>query len=436
MGVEYAVDVVVTNHNYSEFLACALESVRCQAKSVIGQTIVVDDASDSSDSAREICQQQSIAYVRTDFGSPHLARGVGFALSSSPLVCFLDADNYLSPDYLSEAVRLFQSDSRIAIVYPDLSRFGDGTDTFRTPEFDRARLEQENFIDTGSVWLRDAVEQVSLFELDVNGWEDWWSARRIMRSAPWAALKNSSVLKYRIHSRQRTRSNRDKSYFSRAQLATEVVTVFLVVSDLSQRGVEAFSRQKEWLVTQTWPRKQVRILIANKSHGALPVEWLEGLNGFSGLSWYEHFQGESDRLNSANRGSSRPTEAAVYNRMFSEVSTEFVLALGSNLRPEPPSAIEQLLRAFDVRVCAVSADVNAFIQLDSRLKSNRTGTERSGIEDVEAVGFQCLLLRCSQVEDEVIKGTKGSEVQTDWFCRLNARGRICRVNWSVHCQQC
>jgi glycosyltransferase involved in cell wall biosynthesis len=428
VGSEPSVDVIVTNHNYSSFLDCALESIRCQSQGIVRHTVVVDDASDSCDVARDICHKRGIRYVRTEFKSPHLARGAGFAVSSSPIVCFLDADNYLDPDYLSEAVRMFESDSRLAIVYPDLRRFGDGCELFRVPEFEMARLEQENFIDTGSVWLRDAIDQVSLFDLDVNGWEDWWSARQIMRSAPWVASKNSRELNYRIHPQQRTRSSRDKSYFSRAQLVTETVTIFLIVDDVSACGRRGFERLKKWIETQLWPRRQLRILIANTSQGEMPVGWLEGLDGVAGLSWYDH--------RFCNKGAS---EAAVYNRMLSEASTEFVLSVGPQLCPELPDTIERLLRAFDVKVCAVSADASNWGASLNRsifdAHPSPLGGDHSEVENVSAAGFECLMIRRSQVVDEVIKNPKNGSKQfdEDWFCRLNSRGRACRVNWSVPC---
>ena len=98
------VDVIITSHNYGKFLDECLDSAVNQ---VTGELIVVDDASDPDDKTKEICERRGVKYLRSEFKSPHLARGAGFALTKAPLVQFLDADNTLSGGYLSEAARLF-----------------------------------------------------------------------------------------------------------------------------------------------------------------------------------------------------------------------------------------------------------------------------------------------------------------------------------------
>ena len=118
------IDVVVTCHNYERFLDECLESIHGAAS-----VIVVDDSSDNAAEVERIAIANSAVYLQVDLHSPHLARGAGFKLCKSPLVCFLDADNTHQPGYLNEAAKLFDANPRLAIVYADLAYFGDESNT-------------------------------------------------------------------------------------------------------------------------------------------------------------------------------------------------------------------------------------------------------------------------------------------------------------------
>lgn len=443
------VDVVVTSHNYGRFLDEALDSLRNQEG--IGNVIVVDDASDADDQTKGICERREVRYLRTEFKSPHLARGAGFAQCKSPLVHFLDADNTLKPGYLDEAMILFDANPRLAIVYPDLTYFGDEDRTlFTPPAFDMAKLERTNFIDTGSVWRREAILQVNGFGSESTGWEDWHLARSIMRSGAWEAAHNPIALNYRKHGEQRIQNRDDKSYYSMAGLAGEVVTVFLTVSGRSHKTAN-FQRHKEWLLSQAWPREQIRVLIANTSHQPLPPEWLIGLDGFAGVSWYDHPVG-SPGLEDMNRADAPAIElevqtvvAAINNRMLKEAQTEFVLSLENDVFPKQPDAIEQLLRWFDTQVCAVGGayrqryEPQAWTAWDHMPANGRPKlipVLGKGIQNIHGTGFGCVMLRMSQVRDEVITGQTAVSgyYDADWFHRHRQRGRQVRVNWGVTCE--
>lgn len=442
------VDVIVTVHNDQRFLAEALDSIR-----TVGNVFVVDDASDDPAEIEAICAGRKLKLIRVEHRSPHLARGAGFALVTSPLVCFLDCDNRLEPGYLESAEDLFTANPRLAIAYPDLQHFGDDDELHKMPDvFDMSRLERLNFIDTGSVWRREAIEQVNGFAADPTGWEDWYLARSIMRSGRWEAVKNPVHLNYRKHDTQRMKHRADKSYYSTAGLEDETVTVFLTVSGRSHKNHGYFQRHKRWLLEQSWPREQIRVLIANTSHRPLPPEWLAGFDGFAGVSWYDHPVGKPC-LEDENRANSPLTElevqtvvAAINNRMLREIQTEFVLSLENDVFPDPLDAIERLLRGFDnPNVAAVTGayrqryEPQAWTVWGSMPANGRPllpAESGRGVQPIYGSGFGCLMLRASQVKDEVITGRTAVSgyYDADWFDRLQKRGRQVRCNWDVRCE--
>lgn len=445
------VDVVITSRNYGHYLATALESVDAQGRGIVGRVIVVDDASDEGDTTAEIAHQFGVEYLRVEFRSPHLSRGFGFTQCGGPLVLFLDADNALPAGYLERAAWHFADKRRAAIVYPDLVDLVDGRKLLEAPaEFDGAALERQNFIDTGAVWRREVLEQIAAFRADPAGWEDWRLAREVMRSGRWEAIKNSIPLRYRIHKGQRRDTLKGRSYFDSAGLADEVVTIFTTFSARVQADPKLWKRRKEWLMDQTWPR--VRLVIANTSHKPMPVDWEAGLRGlFEGISVYTHPVGQPG-LEDKNRMGRPDVEnavstavAAIYNRMWQETATEFVLILEDDVFPRSTEAIADLMHAMDKSVCAVTGKYRQrywpyAITAYNKVPENgrpilRLHGPDEGVSEIAGTGFGCVLLRRSQLVDEPIAANSadGPYYDVNLFKRAILAGRTVRIVWGVEC---
>ena len=446
------VDVVITSHNYCKFLDEAFDSVRIQEN--LASVVVVDDASDPDDQTKQICERRNVKYLRTEFRSPHLARGAGFALGSAPLVQFLDADNTLPEGYLAAAARLFASNPRLAIVHASRKHFGQDSRLVEVPPIvGRDGLERENGIvgiDTSSVWLREAIEQVNGFGHNPTGWEDWYLAREIMRSGQWEIEKNPVPINYRIHKEQRTQSAiARRPYHERAGIADECVTVFCTFSGRVQKNLSLWERRKEWLRAQTWAK--IRIVVANTSHEPLPAGWMDGLPACEGLSFYDHPVGKQTGLEGVFRGEAgveravQTAVAAIYNRMFREVSTEYILTLEDDVFPHRLDAIEQLAKCVEQDTAAVTGAYQqryypngwtVFHSIPANGRPQLQVAKGSGVQNIMGTGFGCLLIRKSQVEHEVLVGNGERSIYYDaaWFERLAKQGRRCRINWDVECE--
>ncbi|WEX74187.1 glycosyltransferase [Sinorhizobium numidicum] len=98
------VSIIIANYNYARFLKCSIESALCQSYDKV-EVIVVDDAS-TDNSAEVIASYGSRvkARVREENGGHAAAFNTGFAASRGEIVLFLDADDYLYPNAVSEIV--------------------------------------------------------------------------------------------------------------------------------------------------------------------------------------------------------------------------------------------------------------------------------------------------------------------------------------------
>ncbi len=99
---------VVLNHNYGRFLATCVHSIMAQRYSNI-ECIVIDNA--STDNSHEVIKQLAQLYpstriiYNTENISQTAACNAGFAVSKGSYIAFIDADDYLLPDYGGAHIR-------------------------------------------------------------------------------------------------------------------------------------------------------------------------------------------------------------------------------------------------------------------------------------------------------------------------------------------
>jgi glycosyltransferase involved in cell wall biosynthesis len=166
------VSIIITNHNYRDYVCTAIASVRCQEYPYV-ECIVVDDAStDDSD----VVIGEAIRQTSSDkFSFVKLAKNVGqmgamkagIERCSGEFVVFLDADDVLLPDFVRLHLAAHLNISRSAGV--------SASDVFQISEdgsivegtcwwFCKHRGEQTVFSPGRDGWRVDPEEQVKIEE--------------------------------------------------------------------------------------------------------------------------------------------------------------------------------------------------------------------------------------------------------------------------------
>jgi Glycosyl transferase family 2 len=114
-AADLAVDIVISNHNYADFLADAIESARGQTHPEV-KVIVVDDG--STDGSREFLRdyEGEVEIVLKENGGQASALNSGMERATGDVVIFLDADDSLAPDAARLAAHAFAADPRLAKV--------------------------------------------------------------------------------------------------------------------------------------------------------------------------------------------------------------------------------------------------------------------------------------------------------------------------------
>lgn len=428
-----AVAVIIPCRNYGKYLAECLESVLSQTL-VPAEIIVVDDA--STDDTAAICQlykARGVQYLRVDHQHVWLARRSGLQATRSPFVVFLDADDKLDRRYLELAVEKFDS-PEVGIVTTDLHCFGESNEVRRYPPH---HYELQNWIHSAAMVRRAALDISGAFEGDppCQSHADWYVWQQVQRFG-FRVVRSFGVYWYRIHSDSMLLTSRHETYRIKANLDLQRVTLILPLSGRR----EWWPRLRDWVSRQTWPLSQLAVIVTDTGPDNWSAEirqWLTSLPvAATTYLRFPNTKGLADQDRAADESARNQVALVVpqlFQRAVQHTATEYLVTVEDDILP-PEDAIDRLMNSMDYNVAAVSG-----VYLGRYAWKYTCLPQRSepgvGVEEVDATGFGCLLVRRSALQQTVLShaGTRG---WYDFDCgsRLKQLGWRWRMDWSVRCK--
>lgn len=185
--------VVIPCHNYGRYLVDCIESAINQTHPATEIVVVLDRCSDDS---AQVASKYPVQIITTNASDVYLSSRLGLKSTFSEVVCFLDADDKLSENYLFDGLRAF-SDG-IGVVTGDAHCFGLDDYIWKTEATD---IQNINHVTSAALVRRTALEESGCFErldfikLDREDWAVW----RVVCSAGWRVAKAPIVHHYRRH---------------------------------------------------------------------------------------------------------------------------------------------------------------------------------------------------------------------------------------------
>lgn len=169
------VSVIIPCYNQGTYLLEAVDSVRAQAYKNI-EIIIVNDGSDDEETSR-ICaslEGPGVKVLTTANQGLAAARNNGIEEAIGTYILPLDADDKIAPEYISEALKVLQSDSQIGIVYCRARLFGAIDGDWQLPDYSIEEMLRDNVIFCTALFRRDDWERVGGYDPGmVYGWEDY-----------------------------------------------------------------------------------------------------------------------------------------------------------------------------------------------------------------------------------------------------------------------
>lgn len=282
---------------------------------------------------------------------------------------FVDADNLLTPDYLKIMVAALEKNPAVAVAYPDVHVFEDGTENVIKRSQKRSwcweRQLVSNEVESCSLIRTRDFHRVGGFDPNIHGFMDWDMWCRMLRpDSGCIAVRTDAVLLYRKHGENMSDASHKNHWGHKLRVAHSRKAVFVPFSGRPYCLEPAF----RFLRTIDYPTSQLALYLYDNSSPASPSS--ERIREFAAeamASWGKvvyhrdtvqlrdvmagETEGNDDLLATdlgtrAHMGKAMSVRtAAIFNWMRDHVAEEMVLTVEDDNEPEP-DALRKLLAGF------------------------------------------------------------------------------------------
>lgn len=176
MSSNVVVSVIMPCFNQGCFLEESVRSVLNSSYKDLEIILVNDGSSDNTEEISLKLEKEFpfIHYFYQENKGPSAARNLGISKSVGSIILPLDSDDLISPDYISEAVKILENNPKIKVVYCEAEKFGDRVGKWDLPEFSINKLVRRNLIFTTAFYRKsDWVEIGGYDEKMTWSLEDW-----------------------------------------------------------------------------------------------------------------------------------------------------------------------------------------------------------------------------------------------------------------------
>lgn len=192
------VSVVITTYNYAQYLSNAIESVLKQTHSNL-EILIVDDG--STDDTRMIVGKfdGKLSYFFKENGGISSARNFGVAHARGTYIVFLDSDDKLHENYITETLQILrEQDASVGFSYTQQQYFEASSQVTEFGEYDVERLKNSNCIPSACL-VRGEVARKYQYDETIYLLEDWNFYLTLAENGVSGVLLNKPLVYYRKH---------------------------------------------------------------------------------------------------------------------------------------------------------------------------------------------------------------------------------------------
>ena len=170
------VSVIIPCFNHGEFIEECLESVYKQSYKNI-EIIVVDDGSTDQNTINiidRLATSKKFTLIRKVNGGLSSARNEGIRNANGYFILPLDSDYLIANNYIELAVKLFEKENDLSIVYGKARKFGVVESLWNLPKHSNFRIKFGNTIYCSALFKKGDWVAVGGYDENLKrGFEDW-----------------------------------------------------------------------------------------------------------------------------------------------------------------------------------------------------------------------------------------------------------------------
>jgi glycosyltransferase involved in cell wall biosynthesis len=169
------VSVIIPCYNQGIYLKGAVDSVLKSDYNSF-EIIIIDDGS-TDEFTKRLLNQYNPSFTRIIHSENRglaATRNLGISEANGEYILPLDADDKISNRYIQEAVKVFESNLKVGIVYAQAKMFGDKKGKWRLPLFSIEQLLASNIIFCSAFYRKKDWESIGGYNPHLPyGKEDW-----------------------------------------------------------------------------------------------------------------------------------------------------------------------------------------------------------------------------------------------------------------------
>lgn len=432
------VSVVIPCHNYAHTLEECIRSVLSQSARP-KEIVVLDDASE--DDTADVAARFPVQYERVEYRDVWKVREHGFRITSGSVLCFLDADDRMGPNYLEEGMKVLD-DPDVAIAHSDLWMFG--SEEWRKSHPTKVsydELQVNNECHAGSLVRRVALETSRAFNHPptVPCHADWTLWKAVLKQG-WTARKSRGRYEYRKHPGSMMRKSKAHRWRDRCAMTSQPLTIAVPLSG------RVWDRLAWVLTSLEWDRSLLRLLLLDSSQDAefnrrakrwaadsdfASVQVLSVTAGDKGLADQPRVTQDAAQLWRVNS-----TMCYLWETIASEITTEWALLLEDDIEP-PPNVLHRLSECLNPGVAGVCGAYRSRYQdhYSVALRGNHMESPKergNGVREINQSGFGCLLVRSMYLREHLFDGEVGRWYDPKFFQETRRKHKVkFLVNWDI-----
>jgi glycosyltransferase involved in cell wall biosynthesis len=172
------VSIIIPCYNHGRYIDETIASIESIPDPSIYEVIIINDGStDSYTNERLNALAKTGLYnvITQENQGVCAAKNNAIAHARGPYILPVDADNKLGPDFIREALAVFNAHPDVCVVYSDYSLFGDEIGIRKAGPFNLQRLMLDNFIENCAMFKRYMIDEIGGYDLFFSriGIEDW-----------------------------------------------------------------------------------------------------------------------------------------------------------------------------------------------------------------------------------------------------------------------
>ena len=195
------ISVIVPCYNQAQYLDECLQSVLDQTYQNWECMIVNDGSPDytAEIAASWVAKDNRFKYIYKENGGLSSARNAGIEMAEGEYILPLDADDKIGNDYVFLALKEFEKDIELKVVYCLAEKFGTETRPWILPEFSLSLICCENMIFCSAFFKKEDWKLAGGFDTNlIYGIEDWEFWIAILKNGGKVIKINRVCFYYRI----------------------------------------------------------------------------------------------------------------------------------------------------------------------------------------------------------------------------------------------